>query len=137
MNTENMTVNGRDYESGGVLWMASSACTAGFRVRDAKYCRVLLMGDCTATDETREKDWARVEIRVDGQKVWQDRIDRPEVMVTLFESDRVEDHNVQVIKLSECTSSLVGIIDVVTDGALSEPGTTTRILFLRRFTAIS
>lgn len=116
MRMENMTVNGRDHVCGDVLWMASSACTAGFLARDAKYCRVLLRGDCTATDENRETDRARVEIRVDGKRVWQDRIVSPEVTVTAFESNRAETHEVKIIKLSECTSSLVGIADIVTDG---------------------
>lgn len=120
MQMENMTVNGREHACGDVLWMASSACMAGFIVRNAQYCRVLLRGDCTATDENRETDRARVEIRVDGKRVWRERIVSPEVTVTAFESDRTENHEVKIIKLSECTSSLVGIVDIVTDGQMEQ-----------------
>ena len=120
MKTENITVNGRDHTSGGILWLASSGCTVGFRVHDAQYCRILLRGDSTATDQNRETDRARVEIRVDGKTVWQDRIDQPEMTVDAFDTGRMETHDVRIIKLSECTSSLVGIVEIVTDGQMEK-----------------
>ena len=131
MKVENMTVTGRYRTSGDTLWMASSACMAGFRVRGAKFCRVLLKGDCTATDENRETDRARMEIRVDGTVVWQDRIDRAETTVTVFESEQAEDHEVRIVKLSECTSSLVGLVEIVTDGQMEKcPETEEKLLVI-------
>lgn len=120
MDMENMTINGRYHTSGDTLWMATSACMAGFWTRGARFCRVLLKGDCTATDENRETDRARMEIRVDGATVWQDRVDRAEMTVTVFENEQAEDHEVRIIKLSECTSSLVGIAEIDTDGRMEK-----------------
>ena len=125
MDRTTVTVNGRFCENADTLWLTMSGSGVLFVARNATKCRIILQGDRTAAENGDWEHQAWFEIRVDGKTVCRERMDAAEKTVTVFDHAQPEDHTVQLIKLSESTSSLLGIREIRCDG-VTEPINTGR-----------
>ena len=118
MNKSLITVNGRTCENEGILWLTMSASGVSFRTLNAKRCEISLKGDRTADKGGDREHRAWFEIRVDGKTVCRDEMNTPYKTVIAFENIQPGDHEIRLIKLTESTSSLLGILDVESDGTI-------------------
>ncbi len=118
MNKSLITVNGRTCENEGILWLTMSASGVSFKTLNAKHCEFSLKGDRTAEEDGDRAHRAWFEIRVDGKTVCRDEMDTPDKTVVAFENDLPGDHEVRLTKLTESTSSLLGIRDIESDGTI-------------------
>lgn len=98
---------GRTYLNDDVLWAAFSGAGAEF-IYTGKKLDITIVGDGASTAGNAE-NYARVAIYVDGERVIDDMLDEKEKTYTAFESDSEKSVNVQIIKLSECAMSTIGI----------------------------
>ena len=118
MNKSLITVNGRTCENAGILWLTMSGSGVSFRTMNAKHCEIFLQGDRTVDEDGDTELRAWFEIRVDGKTVLRNEMDSAEKTVTVFDEPLAGNHEVRLIKLTESTSSLLGIRDIVSDGTL-------------------
>ena len=109
-------VLGRTAEDGGALWLFSSLSEAGFRVSGAKYLELVLLADDTVLLSEGENLRPRFCVRVDGDKVLDARMEKKEETVTVFESPKPWGAEIRLIKLSECTQSVMALKEIRTDG---------------------
>lgn len=98
---------GRTYLNDDVLWAAFSGAGAEF-IYTGKKLDITIVGDGASTAGNAD-NYARVAIYVDGERVIDDMLDEKEKTYTAFESDSEKSVNVQIIKLSECAMSTIGI----------------------------
>lgn len=98
---------GRTYLNDDVLWAAFSGAGAEF-IYTGKKLDITIVGDGASTAGNAD-NYARVAIYVDGERVIDDMIDEKEKTYTAFESDSEKSVDVQIIKLSECAMSTIGI----------------------------
>ena len=103
-------------EDGELLWLLSSGAEIGFRVTGATKLQLKLQADDTVEDPETEPLLPRFEVRLDGEKVLDRRLTDRETAVTVFEGTEKRDAEVRLIKLSECTQSLMALRGIVTDG---------------------
>ena len=116
MNQTAMTVNGRFCENAGILWLTMSGSGISFTAENAAKCEIILQGDRTAAEDGDRGNRARFEIRTDGRTVFTGTMDTPEKTIPVFEYEQPGDHTVQLIKMTESTSSLLGIREIRCDG---------------------
>ena len=112
---------GRTLMDGDMLWLCSSLSEVGFSVAGATYVRLRLRADDTVRKKETEHRKPRFAIRLDGQKILDARMENTEETVTVFESPEKRDAAVRLIKLSECTQSLMALREIRTDGAIAPP----------------
>lgn len=98
---------GRTYLNDDVLWAAFSGAGAEF-IYTGKKLDITIVGDGASTAGNAD-NYARVAIYVDKERVIDDMLDEKEKTYTAFESDSEKSVNVQIIKLSECAMSTIGI----------------------------
>lgn len=98
---------GRTYLNDDVLWAAFSGAGAEF-IYTGKKLDITIVGDAASTAGNAD-NYARVAIYVDKERVIDDMLDEKEKTYTAFESDSEKSVNVQIIKLSECAMSTIGI----------------------------
>lgn len=98
---------GRTYLNDDVLWAAFSGAGAEF-IYMGKKLDITIVGDAASTAGNAD-NYARVAIYVDGERVIDDMLDEKEKTYTAFESDSEKSVDVQIIKLSECAMSTIGI----------------------------
>lgn len=98
---------GRTYLNDDVLWAAFSGAGAEF-IYTGKKLDITIVGDGASTAGNAD-NYARVAIYVDGERVIDDMLDEKEKTYTAFESDSEKSVDVQIIKLSECAMSTIGI----------------------------
>lgn len=98
---------GRTYLNDDVLWAAFSGAGAEF-IYTGKKLDITIVGDAASTAGNAD-NYARVAIYVDGERVIDDMLDEKEKTYTAFESDSEKSVDVQIIKLSECAMSTIGI----------------------------
>ena len=107
---------GHTVQEDGKIWLLSSAAEVGFRVTGATKLRLKLEADDTVQDPATEPLRPRFEVRLDGRKVLDIRMMSGETTVTVFEGEEKRDAEIRLIKLSECTQSLLALQDIETDG---------------------
>ncbi len=110
---------GHTVDDGEQVWLLSSAAEAGFRVTGATWLAVTLRADDTVTDPGKETQLPRFEVLLDGEKVLDRRLTVREETVTVFTGTEPRDAEVRLIKLSECTQSLMAVREIITDGTVA------------------
>lgn len=98
---------GRTYLNDDVLWAAFSGAGAEF-IYTGKKLDITIVGDGASTAGNAD-NYARVAVYVDGERVIDDMLDEKEKTYTAFESNSEKSVDVQIIKLSECAMSTIGI----------------------------
>ena len=111
-----LKIMGHTVREDGKIWMLSSAAEIGFRVTGATRLRLKLEADDTVQDPALEPLRPRFEIRLDGRRTLDMRMMSGKTSVTVFEGKEKRDAEVRLIKLSECTQSLMALQDIETDG---------------------
>lgn len=119
MDMTKVTVNGRYCANGDILWLTMSGSGIAFTVSGAEKCSIRLHGDRTAAADGDKDHRAGFEIRVDGKTVLRETMDLPEKGIKVLDDEQPGDHRVELIKLSECTSSILGIGEIRTDGIIT------------------
>ena len=112
-------VMGRTMEDGGALWMASSLSEAGFSVSGATYLRLCIRADDSVTDETRQHLTPRYMIRVNGEEGRNAWMKKTEETIPVQLPDASGNAEIRLIKLSECTQSLMALAGIDTDGEIA------------------
>lgn len=107
LTAETAKLVGRTYLNDDVLWAAFSGAGAEF-IYTGKKLDITIVGDGASTAGNAD-NYARVAIYVDKERVIDDMLDEKEKTYTAFESDSEKSVNVQIIKLSECAMSTIGI----------------------------
>ena len=127
---KNLKRLGRTLMDGDALWLCSSLSEIGFSVTGATYARLRLRADDTVWKKEMEHRKPRFVIRLDGEKILDARMENPEETVTVFDSPEKRDAEVRLIKLSECTQSLMALEEIDTDGRIAPlPDKPVRIAF--------
>ncbi len=112
---ENVKLIGRTYRRGSTLWCGLSGSGIAFFCR-AKRLQLFFSGDDSTTgNETEGK--ARFAVYVNGQRVVDVMMTAPEQDYVVWESAEYQKIAVQVIKLSECAMSTIGISGIEADTA--------------------
>ena len=112
-------VLGRTAEDGGMLWLMSSLSEAGFTVNGAAEVKLVLKADDTVSDPARLDLRPRYAVHVDGKRILDARQNETEKEVTVFRGEGTGSHTVRLVKLSECSQSLVGVKEILTDGKIT------------------
>ena len=124
-------VFGRVAEDGGMLWLMSSLSEIGFEVTGAAEVQLALKADDTVSDPMRRDLRPRYAVHVDGERVLDTRMAEDEETVTVLKDKACGKHTVRLVKLSECTQSLMAVRGIITDGTVSPlPETGKRIEFI-------
>lgn len=124
-------LQGRYAFTEGELWMASSLCEVGFRLKRASFLTFALKADGTVTDPERSRLTPRYAIRVNGRLVRDAHLSEPEESISLPAEELAGEPEIRLIKLSECTQSLFALTDLRTDGEISPlPARPGRISFI-------
>lgn len=111
-------VFGRVAEDGGMLWLMSSLSEIGFEVSGAAEVKLALKADDTVSDPARLDLRPRYSVHVDGERVLDARMAKDEETVTVLQDAARGIHTVRLVKLSECTQSLMAVRGIVTDGTV-------------------
>ena len=98
--------------------MLSSASEAGFRVKGASRLYLKLLADDTVNDPGTEPLLPRFEVCVNGESILNTRLTGKETTVTVFDGGETRDAEIRLIKLSECTQSLMALAGIETDGII-------------------
>ena len=104
---------------GEELWLLSSGAEAGFFVTGATRVVLRLRADDTVERADAEHLRPRFEVRLNGKAVLNARMETPESRVTVFEGAEKRDAQIRLIKLSECTQSLMALSGIDTDGEIT------------------
>lgn len=107
-DSSNVKQLGRTQLIDETLWLAFSGTGADFDYTGKKL-DITLKGDGSSLLPKGGENCARVAIYVDGERVIDDMIDKPEEVYTVFESDESKTVNVKIVKLSETAMSTFGI----------------------------
>ena len=100
------------------LWLISSAAEVGFRVKGATRLLLRLKADDTVLNPAMEILRPRFEVRLDGKTILDARMSAKDAAVNVFEGAEKRDGEVQLIKLSEGTQSLMALQEILTDGKI-------------------
>lgn len=115
MGFENVRLIGRVMPLEDTLWMALSGTGVEFSVT-GKFVKITFVADDTWSGVPENR--ARVAVYVDGERVEDLLLCKPETTVTAFISDVQETHVVRIVKLSESAMSTCGISKIEADGAI-------------------
>ena len=118
-NNMKIRVMGRTVMDGGMLWLASSLSEAGFKVNGAKELTLVLRADDTVSNPAWDHIEPRYAVRLDGEKIRDACMAENEETVTVFRGEAPRDGEVRLIKLSECTQSLMALREIRTDGLIT------------------
>ncbi len=112
-------VQGRTVMDGGMLWLCSPLSEAGFRVTGATEVKLVIRADDTVSDPARFGIRPRYIVRLDGEAVCPAAcMEQQEETLTVFSGAEARDGEVRLIKLSECTQSLMALKEIITDGTV-------------------
>lgn len=111
----NVRTIGRTCMRKDTLWMALSGSGAEFSVTGTK-ASVTMKADNTAQGD--EVNRARVAVYLDGARIADVLLSKPETTIPVFESMTEETHIVRVIKLSESAMSTCGISEISVTGVI-------------------
>ena len=109
---------GHVVDDGEALWLLSSAAEAGFRVTGAAQVKLVLGADDTVLNPETETLLPRFAVRMDGEKILDARMTGKEETVTVFDGEEKRNAEIRLIKLSECTQSLMALKRIETDGSI-------------------
>ena len=107
-DTENIKPLGRTYLLNDTLWLTLSGSGAAFDFHGTK-AAITFLGDSIASRPDCRSNLSRIAVYLNGARVVDDRIDRPEKEYVIFESEEARDCHVEIVKLSEAAMSTVGL----------------------------
>ncbi|MCF0242124.1 MAG: hypothetical protein HUK25_05760 [Treponema sp.] len=112
---ENVKLLGRTYYDGNVLWNCFSATGISFET-DSSKVEITLAGDNKANGQPVEGNTniCRVGVFVDGKRTHNILMQNREEKILVFENESGE-HKIEIVKLSESTSSVFGIDCITID----------------------
>lgn len=110
MEWNNVTITGRHAIIKNTLWLAMSGAGISFEFGPGP-CKITLTGDDTATDAQRTMHRASYAIYVDDEQFTRGIMNAREVCIEIPGRERGMT-KARIVKLSECTSSLMGISGV-------------------------
>lgn len=131
LTKDNVKFIGRTYYYNDTLWCGLSGSGISFTFTGTKASITLIGDDSTQGVETEGK--ARVGIYVNHTRVVDTMMDSPEKTFCVYESEVEKEITIQIIKLSECAMSTVGIktLDIESaNGIAPTPNKTHRIEFI-------
>ena len=103
----------------GTLWLCSPASEISFRVRNASFLTLTLCWNGTCPESTFDRIWPRYAVYLDGEKILDTRQDGTGREVRVFgpeDGGGKDSRTVRLVKLSECSHSLIGLKAIRTDG---------------------
>ena len=103
----------------GTLWLCAPASEIGFRVEGAGFLSFKLLWNGTCPESTPDRIWPRYAVWLDGERILDARQNETEKEVTVFRGEGTGSHTVRLVKLSECSQSLVGVKEILTDGKIT------------------
>ena len=117
-NRMRVKTTGHIVDDGEQLWLLSSAAEISFRVTGATRVELVLGTDDTVLSPAAETLLPRFAVRVNGEKILDARMTAKEETTTVFDGKEKRDAEVRLIKLSECTQSLMSLKRIETDGRI-------------------
>ncbi len=113
ISEENVKIIGRTYRHNGVLWCGLSGSGIAFTCQ-ARQIKITFAGDDSTTgNETEGK--ARFAVYANGVRVVDALMTEPQQQYVVWNSADYENVSIQVIKLSECAMSTIGISGIDAD----------------------
>lgn len=116
INEENVKLIGRGLETEDIYWVALSGAGVAFRFQ-GKQLTIALHGSNNAVVPDNHTCYARFAILVNGERIIDDIMDDAKKTYQVFDTENVQEAQVQVIKLSESAMSAVGIAPLKCDEA--------------------
>ena len=112
---EYVKLTGRTVENNGIRWMIHSAGKAEFRFRGTK-ASIVVRGDAAISGASSSR--ARLAVYVNGVRTMEHIVGKMEETLDVFSSDKEEDVEISIVKLSEAANSVFGIksINVTSTG---------------------
>ena len=101
--------------SKNALWLAFSGAGAEF-IFTGKIAEITVLADGNVPFSERDS-LARISVNMNGRRVVDDIVDKPEKTYQIIESEAVQTFTVQVVKLSEAANSAVAIKCITVDDA--------------------
>lgn len=113
ISEENVKIIGRTYQHNGVLWCGLSGSGIAFTCKARQITITFAGDDSTTGNETEGK--ARFAVYANDIRVVDALMTEPRQQYAVWESTDYENVSIQVIKLSECAMSTVGISGIDAD----------------------
>lgn len=104
------------FDPSGTLWLASSCSEVSFHLSRATYLTFDLIGDGTCHDPHQADIRPRYAVYVNGEKIIDECLNTPAKELAVFEHAKQTSAEIRLVKLSECTQSLLGLAAIHTDG---------------------
>lgn len=121
LTKENVKLIGRTLRMEDALWCALSGAGVAFTFTGKKL-NVTILGGAAALIEKNEGNYARVAIYINGKRVIDDMVTYKEKTYEVCNCKEEKRMDVQIIKLSECAMSVLGIKDLeIEEGNTIEP----------------
>lgn len=105
---------GRTAVKDGAIWCSLSGSGAEFKF-NGKSASVTIAGDSTSQNSYDPNNQARIAIYVNGTRVVDDMIDKPEKTYNIISETSAKDYEVKIVKLSESLSSSFAIKNINVD----------------------
>ena len=124
-NGVQIRTRGRTIVDGNMLFLTFPLSEAGFRVTGATGVQLVLRADDTPERPECAHQLPRFGIWLDDELILDQRMQERETVASVFQGAPRHDARIRLVKLSECTQSLMALKGIITDGAvhpLSENG---------------
>lgn len=112
LTEENVKLVGRTYLEEDTLWLSMSGTGISFEYT-GKELSLTLIGDGAATTENNDANYARFAVCINGERVLDEQLKAAEYTCTPFTSETAQTVSVDIIKLSECANSNIGLKPIV------------------------
>ncbi len=100
------------------LWLATSAAEIRFCLKETTALRIRLRCDDSASDPARLHLRPRFAMDVNGSRTVDRLIEQAEEIVEIPQTVLTGQDDIRLVKLSECTQSLLAVTEIVTDGEI-------------------
>ena len=115
---QSMKIPGRCPVNGGALWLTFPLSQAEFTLKKASRLQLRLLADPTAENPAFPVQKARYAVYLNGKKTADCLMMTPKAELT-YQLDPEKAYDVRLVKLSECTQSLMALEAVETDGEMT------------------
>ena len=107
---------GRTLFQNDILWCALSGSGISFSFTGQKLA-IEIQGDDRALsmEDSMQNEKTRIAFYVDGERILEDMVTVSQKTYPIFDSEEMETHQIQMIKLSEAPMSIIGISKLITD----------------------
>ena len=102
------------FDRSGALWLASSCCEVSFLLDGTSFLSLDLRGDSSCAEAFRP----RYAVYLDGKPVIDECLGASSEVKTVFENRHPGSCLIRLVKLSECTSNVLGLAAIHTDGII-------------------